>query len=75
MSNATIAHTREIARMARQSARQMARAAKFHVVTFDRHGYVIDDKDLPTWDAAVDYARQLRDSNPLVALSDIDEVN
>lgn len=56
-------------------ARSAARRAKYRVVTYDVHGYTVDTHDTVSWETAVDYAKELRDSNPLVSLSDIDPID
>lgn len=55
--------------------RRQARAMKYNVVSYDVHGYTIDTHETTTWDNAVDYARNLRDVNPLYCLSDIDPID
>lgn len=75
MSNATIAHTREIARQARSAERHASRIAKYSAVALDWHGHTIAEYEATTWGECVDESRRLLATNASVSLVDMWENN
>lgn len=68
MSNATIAHTREIARQARSAERTQARIAKYSATAYHVHGHVVDEHETSSWNDCVTWGQRKLADNHDVAL-------